>query len=249
MKILEKLYYGLGILSIAFLLTTCDAGDAAVSETGTGGSLARFAVTGNTLYTVTENSLLVFDVTTPSEPAFKNNAYIGTIAETIFPYGDNLFIGTQTGMYIFDVQSPQNPELLSIYSHITSCDPVVVQGDYAYVTLRSGNTCRRGLDQLDVVNVADLTNPILETSYPMTNPFGLGVSGKYLFVCDGISGLRVMEMQDSINMNQIHQFPELTPYDVIPMNGVLILVAEEGLFQYRYFDGSMDLLSEIRISV
>lgn len=249
MKILKKLYYGLGILSIGFLLTTCDAGENAGSDTGTGGSLARFAVTGNTLYTVTESELLVFDVTNAAQPVFKDYAYIGAVAETIFPYGDNLFIGTQTGMYIFDVQSPQNPELLSIYTHVTSCDPVVVQGDYAYVTLRSGNTCRRGLDQLDVVNISDLSNPVLETSYGMTNPFGLGVSERYLFVCDGVSGLRVMEMEDPVNMNQIHQFPELTPYDVIPMNGILILVAEEGLFQYRYFDGSMELLSEIRISV
>ena len=58
-------------------------------------------------------------------------------------------------MYIFNVASPENPQFVSVYSHVVSCDPVVAEGNYAYVTLRSGTNCNRGLNVLDVVDIKD----------------------------------------------------------------------------------------------
>ena len=44
-------------------------------------------------------------------------------------------------MEIYDLTEEQNPVCLSDFNHVRSCDPVVVQGDIAYVTLRSGSFC------------------------------------------------------------------------------------------------------------
>lgn len=61
--------------------------------------------------------------------------------ETLFLLGEKLFVGTTTGMLIYDVSDATKPGLISHYDHITACDPVVADENYAYVTLRSGTRC------------------------------------------------------------------------------------------------------------
>ena len=39
-------------------------------------------------------------------------------------------------MFIYDNTNPQAPYFLSRFQHAEACDPVFVEGDYAYVTLR-----------------------------------------------------------------------------------------------------------------
>ncbi|HEV7380112.1 MAG TPA: hypothetical protein VGN64_09980, partial [Dyadobacter sp.] len=115
----------------ALLLFGGCAGDSANSEmnpqSGTGGSMARFAITGNTLYLVSKETLEVYDISDASNPVKAVSKNMGMGIETIFPYQDHLFIGANDGMYIYNNQAPQNPTLLSKYTHIQSCDPVVVQ--------------------------------------------------------------------------------------------------------------------------
>ena len=43
-------------------------------------------------------------------------------------------------------------------------------------------------------------------------------------------------------------FPYIQAYDVIPINGVLIIIGEDGIYQYDYQDiGNIQLLSTIGI--
>ena len=50
-------------------------------------------------------------------------------------------------------------------------------------------------------------------------------------------------------MNIITTFPDIQAYDVIPLNGVLMLIGDDGLHQYDYTDLSdIKLLSTIAIS-
>ncbi|HET8828856.1 MAG TPA: hypothetical protein VFM79_05925, partial [Pelobium sp.] len=105
---------------------------------GTGGSTARFTLQNSSLYTVDQSQLKVFDLEDAEKPVFIKDIAIGFGIETIFPYQDKLFIGSTTGMHIYDASNPLSPTKLSTYSHVTSCDPVIVEGNYAYVTLRSG---------------------------------------------------------------------------------------------------------------
>ncbi|MBV6646739.1 MAG: hypothetical protein KI790_14880 [Cyclobacteriaceae bacterium] len=210
------------------------------SETGEAGSMARFVVDGSHLYTVDHSSLNLFDVSKLDEPQKTDRINIGWGIETIFPYDNKLFIGAQDGMYIFDNSNPSSPVQLSRYAHTTSCDPVVVQGDYAYVTLRSGTECQGFTNQLDVVNVSDPTNPTLAKTYEMTNPHGLAINGTCLFICEGDFGLKTFDVGafDPTKITMTNHWQNIHAFDVIALPDVLLMVGNDGFHQYRYNCGA-----------
>lgn len=219
------------------------------SGPGVGGSMARFTVHSDFLYAINSGYLHTFDVTA-AKPVSKIKSYVGWDIETIFPYGANLFLGSSSGMHILSLDNPENPAVISTYTHVTSCDPVVVQDGYAYVTLRSGNACAGFTNQLEVIDIHDKTAPSLVKIYPMTNPHGLGVDGDLLFVCDGQDGLKVYKADDvmAIDQNLIKHYESIHAFDVIPHNDRLVMIGEDGLFQYSYADPeNITLLSQITI--
>ncbi|WP_128543972.1 LVIVD repeat-containing protein [Larkinella soli] len=215
---------------------------------GQGGSMARFTVAGNYLYVVNTHSLNVYDVTQNADPKSLGKVTLGFGVETIFPYKNHLFIGTQTGMHIMNLANPAQPQQTSFYRHIYSCDPVVAQGDYAYVTLRSGTACNTGPNRLEVVDIKNLANPVRVSTIPMTNPHGLGIDGNLLFVSEGDHGLKVFDATDPLNLRLLKNFTDLRSYDVIPGNHLLIVTGRDGIFQYRYDDSQeLTLLSKLPI--
>ncbi|MCG8328327.1 MAG: hypothetical protein MI974_11610, partial [Chitinophagales bacterium] len=68
---------------------------AAASSTGIGGSLARFTIVGDFLYTIDNTTLTIFDLSEPSTPTSVSAIPVGTGVETIFPLNDFLLMGTQ----------------------------------------------------------------------------------------------------------------------------------------------------------
>jgi hypothetical protein len=220
------------------------------SGPGVGGSMARFTISHDHLYALNLGSIIPFDVSTPTSPVAKEGKYVGWDIETIFPYGNHLFLGASSGMHIFNISNPAQPVGVSTYQHIRSCDPVVVQGKYAYVTLRSGTQCQGFTNQLEVIDIEDLTSPQLVKVYPMTNPFGLGIDNDLLFVCDGNDGLKVFLADDvmAIDQNLVAHYKSINAFDVIPLNNILIMIGLNGLYQYDYSDPqNISLLSHISI--
>lgn len=218
------------------------------STTGIGGSLARFTITDNYLYTINEYAMKLFDISTLDNPVQGNTIDLGWGIETIFPYQDKLFIGARTGMHIYDNTTPENPSYVSTYAHVNTCDPVVVQDNYAYVTLRSGTECETFTNQLDVIDISDVTNPTLVKTYPMDNPHGLGVNGSCLFIAEGDYGLKVFNISDvnTISDNMLAHHKDVHALDVIPLNDVLFMIGNDGLYQYNYNCGTQfQYLSDI----
>ena len=70
---------------------------------------------------------------------------------------------------------------MSDFTHWEGCDPVVVDGDYAYLTLRGGNLCGQDESVLEVIDISNKTTPTLAARYELENPYGLGIKGKYPF--------------------------------------------------------------------
>ena len=136
------------------------------------------------------------------------------------------------------------------------CDPVVVNGNTAYVTLRSGNTCAGFTNQLDVVDVSNLLSPRLVKSYPMRNPHGLGVDFPNLFICEGDYGLKSFNASDPLQIDRnLQQYIEdLQAYDVIPMGTVsgqkvLLMIGQDGFYQFDYSNPArLRLLSKIPVN-
>ncbi len=242
-KITEKLedyQYG-GVIfrgGIDFVMNA-EAGAKWTGGSGTGGSMARFMLNEDYLYVIAVPvRLKTVDIKTPANMAVIDSIDVPRNMETLFRLENNLFVGTTTGMLIFDLVNPKKPVQISSYDHITACDPVVVDGQYAYVTLRTGNMCNNGQNLLEVIDISSIKNPYLVKSYPMFNPHGLGTDGDLLFICDGAAGLKIYDKSNplAIITSQVAHYPDFDTYDVIPMDGILMLVGKGGIYQYDYSD-------------
>lgn len=220
------------------------------SSTGVGGSMARFTIIETFMYAVHNNALKVFSIGTTPGMQKGVDIQVSRVIETIYPFQGRLFLGTTTGMLVYGLSDPSKPTFISEFNHVNSCDPVVVADTIAYVTLRSGTECNGFTNQLDLINISNLSNPQLIKTYPMHNPHGLGIDNGLLFICDGDAGLKVYDASNpyQITQNQIAHFQNIKTYDVIPYNGVLMLIGADGLFQYNYSDPSnLVLLSSILV--
>jgi hypothetical protein len=219
---------------------------------GVGGSMARFIINGDQFYGLNQTNMQVIDISDPLNPTTGTKIEISRMVETVFIDNTNLFIGTQTGMLIYDITQPATPVYKSEYNHFQSCDPVVVQDNYAYVTLRQGNRCGNWQNVMEVIDLKDIMSPVLVKSYSMSEPYGLGIDNKTLFVCDGHAGLKIYNASDPlrIDINMIKQYNNLKALDVIPYKNVLIMIAEDGIYQYNYTDlQNIKQLSKIPIGV
>jgi hypothetical protein len=204
------------------------------SSTGITGSMSRFTIYNDNLYAVINNAMSIFDLTGEQPHKAAENIYLGWNVETIFSYKDNMFMGTPTGLLIYSVKDPLKPEYQSSIQHVYGCDPVVVENDIAYVTVHSGNSCGQNSNDLIIIDVSDTKNPKQIVSYAMTNPKGLGIDNGKLFLCD--DGLKIYNVSTpkTIMANQLAHYSGMDGFDVIAYNNILMMIAQDGLYQYDY---------------
>jgi hypothetical protein len=204
-------------------------------QNGTGGSMARFGLMDDRLYTVSWNDLKVFNTSNPSLPTFvKTLQFDQGDIETIFPYKDRLFIGSQSGMFIYDAANRDNPVKLGQFTHARACDPVVADDTHAYVTLRSNSRCTGVTNQLDVIDINTLSKPKLLKTYSLREPAGLSKDGNLLFICDGKDGLKIYDATRPDNLIRLQTVGGMETYDVIAFNKMAITVATDGLYIIDY---------------
>jgi hypothetical protein len=232
-KYYERSYGGLDVLSAESF------GSANTTSAGVNGSMSRFTLYKDYLYAVIRYQMQIFDISSekPVKVSGEYENYVGNV-ETIFSYKDKMFLGMPTGMSIYSVENPLKPERCSTITHVLGCDPVVVDNDLAYVTVHSGNFCGQNNDELFIVDVKDAYHPKQLVSYTMTNPKGLGIDSekKTLFLCD--DGLKVFKIGDpqTLISNQISHIEGMDGFDLIPYDNVLMMIADNGLYQYDYSD-------------
>lgn len=214
---------------------------------GQGGSLARFKIVEDYLYIVDSHNINIFDIQNLESPKKLESLFAGFDIETIFNKDNYLFLGSMRGMYIYDIAKPSVPVFVSEFSHGTACDPVVVDDNYAYITLRAGNFCGAFESSLQIVDITDIANPVLEKSYKMDGPYGLGIKDEKLFICDGASGLKVYDKSDIMDLKLLNHFKEINTFDVIPLENQLLMIGDGVLYQYLYKDNSVQLLSSFNL--
>lgn len=218
------------------------------ASAGVNGSMSRFSVHKGYLYTVMNHTMSIVDITTDTPTKPVDDILVDWNVETIFYYKDHMFLGTPNGMSIYSIENPLAPERMSTTWHINGCDPVVVENDIAYVTIRSGNSCGQNNNVLIVYDVSDVREPRMLVSYAMTNPKGLGVDNGTLFICD--DGLKVFDASDpqTLMARKLAHYPGMDGYDLIAYNNVLMMIADDGLYQYDYKDlTKISQLSKISI--
>ena len=222
---------------------------AAGGPIGVAGSMARFSLVNNYLYTVNSRELSSFNINNSNNPVRTATQAVGWNIETLYPFSNKLFIGSSTGMFIYDISNPAYPSAQGQFTHVRACDPVIADGDYAYVTLRNGNACSGTSNQLDVINISNVFSPSLARTYPMTNPYGLAKDNNLLFICDGKAGLKIFDVSNPLAISLKKQISDIETYDAIASNGNLLVVAKDGLYQYDYsVPGSLSLESKIPVN-
>jgi hypothetical protein len=231
-----------------------------VAAIGIGGSMARFTIVNNYLYTVSTSTLSSYNISNALQPKKEKQQTIGFDIETIYPFKNNLFIGGQTGMQIFDISTPNTPVFQSNFSHARVCDPVIADDNFAYVTLRSDvnvNTnnnalmmrCQGNFNELNVLDITNVRQPKLLKTTAMYNPHGLGKEGNILMICDGDNGVKVYNAANPINLQLLHTIALQGTYDVICHNNIAYISTNKGLYLYSYTNsGQIDLLSSIQKS-
>ena len=217
-------------------------------ESGTGGSMARFTIVGDHLFTVDQENLNVFDISSVEDPEYKQKSNVGFGVETIFPLGDKLFLGTSSGMYIYEINEAGIPDRISFYEHVIACDPVVSDGKFAYVTLNaSRQDCWRSVNELQIIDLQNLKNPVLVKQVSMGSPRGLAVRNDTLWVCD--NGLKIFNVSDKQNIKQLYHFSDLIAYDLILDQNRTLVIGESGFVQYKLENDTIIKLSEINVEL
>ncbi len=216
------------------------SGNSSPNVTGVQGSQSRFTLYENYLYTVTQGNLVIYDVASRLTELKRLQTWWQT--ETIFPSGKALYIGTPSGLIIFDNSNPADPKQASTVQHVTGCDPVVVDGNKAYVTIRTGSACTGTLNLLEVFDVSNIYQPKRIAQHNMLNPHGLAVEGKNLYICEGKFGLKTFDRTSDIDIDkkQLEHFKDFFAYDVIalpldyPLQGkkIVMVIGDDGLVQY-----------------
>lgn len=235
------------IFIFSILLVGC-ASDSSVNADsagdGQGGSLATFTLKGNYLYVVDSQSLNVFNIKETTNPVKVNEVFIGFEIETLFPFNDYLFIGSQDAMYIYDLSNPEFPKQLSRSSHFRSCDPVVANERYAYVTLHTNSRCFGTLNELQTYDINDVENPKLLNVRELTEPKGLSTFGSnYLLVCDDT--VKIFDVSNAEQSKFVKEIPTKGAIDIIIRNNHAFIISEGSIDQYALNMENIEVFEKI----
>jgi len=210
-------------------MSTEDGGSGQVS---TAGSMTRFLPIDQFLYTISFNELVLFELTSSHQPLRWGKLDTETWAETLFRLNDILYVGSTNGMLMYDVTDAGNPTYINRIEHFRSCDPVVADEAYAYVTLRGGTNCWTDLNELQIIDIQDPQNLSVVGRHILYNPHGLAVIGDHLIVCDGTAGVKVVDIADRMAPTILGTYPIDFAYDVIVSYPTALVVGEQVMYQY-----------------
>ena len=164
--------------------------------------------------------------------------FVNNDVETLFPYKDHLFFGSSSGVYVYNYKNnPENPSYVSTMTHVTGCDPVVVQDNHAFSTVRNGSICRNNgsVNSLFVYDISTIRSPKNVTNVAQNSPYGLGIKNTLLFVCNGTNGLFVYDWNAATEEVKFRtSYPDIHAFDVFVNGTTLVVTADNGLFQFDF---------------
>jgi hypothetical protein len=135
-------------------------------------------------------------------------------------------------MFIYDARDIRVPIKVAEFRHARACDPVVVEGTRAYVTLRNGTACGPAENELHIVDISAIANPVLLSTFTMDGPMGLAVSDGIAYICDN-ENVRILDVRDANKITELSRIFLGNSYDLIYNEGLLIIVAPNGLYVYN----------------
>lgn len=199
------------------------------TTSGTSGSTARFTIVNDFLYCIDLDFLHILDISTPNKPREVNSLHVAWNIETVYSYNNNLFIGGRNGMYIYNIDDGKNPKYVSEFTHVSSCDPVVVEKNRAYVTLREGNGCNGFTNELDIIDITNIKNPKMISKTEMSYPYGLAVNNHILYICEANYGMTILDVSNPLQIDTLSTIKNSIPNDVIYSENLLYVTGKNSI--------------------
>lgn len=228
----DYLDYSVGVPEVV-ALSSEDGNIDGVQQTSTAGSMTRFLPINGYLYTINFNELVLFQIETDYRPSPWIKKNTETQAETLFQLNDLLFVGSVNGMLVYDVSNAADPNYINRIEHMRSCDPVVADSNYAYVTLRGGTNCFTDVNELQIIDIQDPQNLSVVSRKDMYNPHGLGIYNDHLIICDGTAGIKIVDVSTATEPSIVNSSPIQFAYDVIIDYPNALIVGDKDLYQYN----------------
>ncbi|MBL7779398.1 MAG: hypothetical protein JNK66_14045 [Chitinophagales bacterium] len=235
------MYKTLIAVSVMLLLYSCSKDETTYNPAAKGksGSVTRFAAHNGYLYVLDQNKIKTYMATGSGEPTLQSTVYTDYGLETITIYDAVIYLGSRDGLYILDISNPSLPKVLSKTERSTlfgRCDPVVVQGNYAYSTVKTTeNSCGSisAISALITYDVSNKNNPVQIDAVALNQPNGLGIAGNHLFVCDdGDDMIHVFDITSTTPVNYT-TITVTDPRDVICTDGKMIVSTANGFWFYN----------------
>lgn len=227
-------FYLLTSIAVFHFSCTKDSAKGLISTGGKGGSLARFTISGEYLYTVDKSKLKVYNIADAANPRLTSSEDIGFEIETIYPFKNRLFVGSTTAVHIFSIDDPEHPVKLSTAISPTvlrRCDPVVAKDSVAYATLRTNGPCGGTQSILAVYDIRDIHNPVQVNTAFVGEPYGLGYADSALYICDRYS-LIIFNISKPYEPQFVNSIAGDSYVDVIPDGNTLVCWVSEGVLLY-----------------
>jgi len=196
-------------------------------------SYATFAVVDDYLYRVDYRRLITYDISDPAKPKEIGRMSFGWTIETLYPTPQYLFVGGTRGMYVCDRSNPAQPAFIGQVEHFRACDPVVVSGTTAFVTVRGGTACGQSDDLLLTVDITDPSKPSIVGEKDVATPFGLAVREPYLYVSTGESGYALLDIGNPAAPSAVESWSDWATRDFLWTSNILYVL---GVDDVRIFD-------------
>ncbi|MEI9913283.1 MAG: hypothetical protein WDO71_28740 [Bacteroidota bacterium] len=230
MRLLKSLYFI--VCTIGLFSCEKNSDSNAASNTGVGGSLTKFTISGNHIYAVSSHYIYAINISDPAHPVRVGQSALNFDMETIYAYRNRLFIGSKTGLYIYSIDTASSPRLIGEAKHGRSCDPVIANDSVSYSTLKGSTFCGPATSGLYVYDVKNLNLPLLKTTIPINEPLGLGMVDSALYVCSAGEGLKVYSIKNAYEPVIRQTISGYAFTDLIPYNNILICWVGDGIALY-----------------
>ena len=240
----------LTLILTAFFIFGCGGENSSPSSTDNSkyslsSSSVRFAFMGDTLYTIKDGEMTLYDVSEAQRAVLMTRVSVEKNVTTLFTNSNHLYIGSDDTLKVYDAQLPTLPKDIGTISFTQSCGNLLIQDDLLYLTLNSH--CKEQANTLNELRIFSLKNPAkLEeiTRVGMYEPTAIAIDKEKLFVCDGRAGLKLFD----VNVSEVNQTINVklerkdVEFDVnctqmLADDNILVVTTPNGVKEYDYSAG------------
>ncbi len=219
----------------------------------TDASIAQFTILEGKLYGLDNETLNIIDLQNPAQPEFLSSQLFLLEAMKLSNFKNSLAATNPFGTTIFDVSNGIMVAGSNPLSQVTPCDYFAYKDDLVFYSKNTDNQCYTERTEL-VVTGLTTNNPAFITGiYPMEDPHGLAVQDGYLYLCDGVNGLKIYDIsnEELLSDKLVANAKDMNALEVMPLESpsdLLIVKGADGIYQYQFeshADGDPLLLSKI----